>query len=106
MLVQLKKCEHPIEERIRILENFINKCVKKSIREVESSSQYDIVKEQLYKQLGAVPLPQTKKSSATPVGISIYEKEAKCGIRTSIPSNMEQRTPPPVVSRYSYRRQS
>ena len=51
MLIQLKKSEHSITERIRMLVAFIENTVKRIIEEVESSSQHGYVKELLRSQL-------------------------------------------------------
>ena len=51
MLVQLKKSEHPIEERKNMLENFITNTIKGIIAEVENSKQHGCVKDKLRFQL-------------------------------------------------------
>ena len=76
MLIQLKKCNHPIEERIKILEKFINQCVQKIIREVEASSQYENVKEQLSVQLHEMQQQQEQSVSNLGDGTNMGEREA------------------------------
>ena len=51
MLIQLKKSEHPLNERIDILESFMKNTVEKIMLEIESTSQHADVREQLCTQL-------------------------------------------------------
>ena len=51
MLIQLKKSDHPISERIGILEHFMKNTVEKIIQEIESTSHHTDVREQLCSQL-------------------------------------------------------
>ena len=51
MLVQLKKSEHPIDERIELMEKFMENTVKKIVEVVERSHQYEQVKAKLNSHL-------------------------------------------------------